>query len=131
MSVSALKLLHLLCILLLDVGILLLILPYITHTNLKNNVVRNPNDEKQPEQVDTLQRCQQPKSDILADPTFILLRDPIQIKGSNGAELGEGGVKDYKVEVVAAVDPDADEEGEVRDGDGGIEVAADLGRLSK
>ena len=91
----------------------------------------NAEDEKQPEQVDALQACQQPKGDALADPTFVLLRDPIQLKGPDGAEFGQRSVQDDDVEVVAAIDPDADEEGEVGDGNGGVEVAADFGRLSK
>lgn len=39
-------------------------------------------------------------------------------------------MEDYYVEVVTAINPDTDEEGEVGGGDGGIEVVADLRGLS-
>ena len=67
----------------------------------------------------------------MADPAFVLLGHPIEGVGADGAEFGQRGVQDDEVEIVAAVDPYADEEGEVGDGDGGVEVGADFGGLSK
>lgn len=61
----------------------------------------------------------------MADPAFVLLRDPVQIVGSDGGELPgwdgrEGdvtrekqGFDDDEVEVVSAVSPDSEERGEV------------------
>ena len=129
MAVRPLRHLHPLRALLLRIRIPLLVLADIADGNLKHDIIRDADDEEQPEQVDALQRGQQAKGDVLADPALVLLGDPVEVEGADGAEFGEGGVEDDEVEVVAAVDPDADEEGEVGDGDAGVEVAADFGGL--
>ncbi len=44
---------------------------------------------------------------------FVVSGFPVEEEGANGAKFGEDGVQDAEVEVVAGVDPDEDEEGEV------------------
>ena len=70
----------------------------------------------------------------MADPAFVLLRDPVQVVGSDGGELSrrdgrewdvarqEQGFDDDEVEVVSAVSPDAEERGEVERCNGGVDV---------
>lgn len=94
-----------------------------------NNIIRDAHDQKQPKKVNALQASQQDESDDLADPALVLLRVPVEDVGADGGEFGEGGVQDAEVEVVAQVDPDADEEGEVGDDDGGVDVVEAFGRL--
>ena len=67
----------------------------------------------------------------MADPAFILLGVPVEFEGADGAEGGEGGVEDDEVDVVAEVDPDADEEGEKGEYEGGVEVVQGFGCLEK
>lgn len=69
-----------------------------------------------------MQASEQGESDVLADPAFVLLGVPIEVEGADGAEGGEGGVEDDEVDVVAEVDPDADEESEEGEDEGGVEV---------
>lgn len=54
---------------------------------------------------------------------------PVELVGADGAEGGEGCPEDVKVQVVAEVEPDADEETEVGTCDGGVEVVEDFGCL--
>lgn len=58
----------------------------------------------------------------MRDPTLVLLSLPVELKGTDGAEGGEGGVDDEEIDVVAEIDPDQDEEGEERDHDWGGNV---------
>lgn len=70
----------------------------------------------------------------MADPAFVLLRDPVQIVGPDGGELScrdgrewdvarqEQGFDDDEVEVVSAVSPDPEERGEVEWCYGGVDV---------
>src|SRR5690349_5529258 len=59
-----------------------------------DEAVRDPADEEPPEQVDGLQRREQRKGDVLADPALVLLGDPVELEGPDGAELGEDRVED-------------------------------------
>lgn len=77
-----------------------------------------------------MQARQQPESDVLRDPAFVLLRLPVKLEGADGAEGGEDGVEDYEIHVVAEVDPDADEEGEVGQDEGGVYIVEGFGRLA-
>ena len=58
----------------------------------------------------------------MADPTLVLLSLPIEFEGPDGTEFGRCCVKNREVDVVAQVDPDEDEEEEVRANDDGIQV---------
>lgn len=100
----------------------LIITPYIRNQIHKDDIISNPQDKKEPEEVDTLQASQQGEGDVLADPAFVLLGVPVEVEGANGAEGGEGGVEDDEIDVVPEVDPDADEEGEEGEYEGGVEV---------
>ena len=67
----------------------------------------------------------------MAERAFILLGVPVEFEGANSAEGGEGGVEDDEVDVVAEVDPDADEEGEEGEDEGGVKVVQGFGCLEK
>ena len=110
--------------------LLLIITSNISDLILQHHIRRNPQDKIQPKQIKRLQARQQPESDVLRDPAFILLGLPIELEGADGAESGEDGVEDYEVHVVAEVDPDADEEGEVGEDDGGVYVIEGFGCLT-
>lgn len=109
-----------------------LITPHVRDHLGRDDVVSDAQDEEEPEEVQGLEADEQAEGDVLADPAFVLLRVPVE---GEGAHVGEGapgeddGADDEEVEVVAEVDPDADEEGEVRDGDGGGEVVECFGCL--
>jgi hypothetical protein len=60
-----------------------------------------------------------------------LLASPVEFEGAEGLELREDCVEDDEVDVVAEVGPDADEEAEVGDRDGGVEVIEGFGGLSR
>ena len=60
-----------------------------------------------------------------------MLGFPVEFEGANSAEGGEGGIEDDEVDVVAEVDPDADEEGEEGEYEGGVEVVEGFGCLGK
>ena len=76
-----------------------------------------------------MQARQQPESDVLRNPAFILLCLPVELEGADGAESGEDGVEDYQIHVVPEVDPDAHEEGEVREDQWGVYVVEGFGCL--
>lgn len=59
-----------------------------------------------------------------------MLASPVEFEGAEGLELREDCVEDDEVDVVAEVGPDADEEAEVGDRDGGVEVIEGFGGLS-
>ena len=84
--------------------------------------IRDPANEEPPEQVDCLQRGKQGKGDVLADPALVLLRFPVEFKGTNGFEGCENGPDDLEVNVVTRVAPDAHEDEEVRTDNGGVDV---------
>lgn len=65
----------------------------------------------------------------MTDPAFVLLGVPIELEGANGSEGGEGRVEDNKVDIVAQVDPGADENGEVWEDQRGVEIIEGFGRL--
>ena len=77
-----------------------------------------------------MQTGQERKTEKLREAAFVLFLFPIQREGADGAELGQVGVEDAQVEVVPGVDPDADEDGEVRADDPVIEVVEGFGCLS-
>ena len=56
---------------------------------------------------------------------------PIKLEGADGAEGGENGVNDAEVDVVAEVDPDANEHGKIGDDNGGGEVIEGFGCLRR
>ena len=115
--------LHTLSLLLLHLALsLLIITPNIRNQIHKHNIISDPQYKEEPEEIDTLQASEQGESDVLADPAFVLLGVPIEVEGADGAEGGEGGVEDDEVDVVAEVDPDADEESEEGEDEGGVEV---------
>ena len=91
---------------------------HIRHRLRKYHIRRNLDDKVQPKQINRLQTRQQRKCDDLAEATLVLLGFPVEVEGTNGGEGGEDGEKDDEVDVVAEVDPDTDEEGEVGDREG-------------
>jgi hypothetical protein len=98
----------------LDFFFFLFILAALVFGDAVENVVgENAQDQVQPEEVDGLQTGQQGKCNILTDPALVLLGLPVQLEGSNGAELGKDGPEDLQVQVVAEVNPHADERAEV------------------
>jgi hypothetical protein len=60
---------------------------------------------------------------------FVLLGCPVKDVGANGLEFVELGPEDAEVEVVAQVDPGADEETEVGADEGVVEVIEGFGCL--
>lgn len=92
-------------------------------------VLGDAQNQVEPEDVDALQARQQGKGDVLADPALVLLGLPVELEGTDGAELGEGGEEDAQVLVVAAVGPDGAEEDEVGADEGVGEVVEAFGGL--
>lgn len=71
----------------------------------------------------------------MADPAFILLGFPVQVERADGGEFAvlggkADGLQNANVDVVAGVDPDGDEEGEVGGDKWGVEVGEGFGGLS-
>lgn len=62
----------------------------------------------EPEEVEGLQRGQQDKGDDVGDPALVLLRLPVELVRAHGAELGEDGIEDAKINVVAEIAPHDD-----------------------
>ncbi len=86
-------------------------------------------DEHEPEDVDGLQRGEQAEDDDLREPALVLARLPVDLEGADGLELGQDGVEDAQVDVVAEVGPDEDEEAEVGPAVDGVEVVEGFGGL--
>ena len=66
----------------------------------------------------------------MRDPAFVLLRFPIELVRTDACEFGKGREEDTEVYVVAEVNPDADEEAEIGDYDGRVQVVEGFGGLS-
>lgn len=65
----------------------------------------------------------------MTDPALILLSLPVQFKRSHGPEGSKDGPEDFKVEVVAHINPDANKDTEVRCYERGIQIIERLGSL--
>ncbi|KAJ2969692.1 hypothetical protein NQ176_g8536 [Zarea fungicola] len=107
--------------------ILLIVGAIIRGIAIAHKAVRDANNVKEPKQVERLQRRQQRRGDVLADPALVLLRLPVELKGPNGSKFGEEGDDDLDVDVVAQVDPDADKGEEVGRNQKVVEVVEHLG----
>lgn len=90
-------------------------------------VGQNAQDQEEPKQVDGLQTGKQGERDVLTDPTLVLLSLPVELKGTNGAELGQHSPKDLQVQVMTQVNPPSNKHGEVRRSDERIQVVQGLG----
>lgn len=107
--------------------ILLIVGAIIRGIAIAHKAVCDAHNVKEPKQVQRLQRRQQRRGDVLADPALVLLRLPVELKGPNGSKLGEEGDDDLDVDVVAQVDPDADKGEKVRRNQKVVEVVEHLG----
>lgn len=58
-----------------------------------------------------------------------MLRLPVQLEGAYGSEGGEDGVEDIEVDIVAKIDPNANEEGKPGHDDGMMRIVEGFGRL--
>ncbi len=58
----------------------------------------------------------------MGERAFVLPRFPVEVEGADSAELGEGCIEDDYVDVVAEINPDDDEEAEIRANDGGVQI---------
>jgi hypothetical protein len=65
-----------------------------------------------------LQSEEQGKGDDLRDPTFVLLSFPVEFVRADCTEAGQGCPENVQVEIVAEVEPYADEETKVWASDG-------------
>ena len=101
------------------------ILPYICREEAEGD----PEDEEEPEDVDGLEHRQQCKGDDLTNPAFVLLRFPVQLEWSDGAELGQDGPQNAQIEPVTHIDPDTNEETKVGLRQRVVQVVENLGRL--
>lgn len=108
--------------LLFPIFLIVLITPLILLRPALPNLQRNLADEIQPEDVDRLQARQQQKGDALADPAFILLSIPVELKRADGGEGSGDAVEDDDVDVMAEIDPHGDEGGEIGGYDAKIQV---------
>lgn len=77
-----------------------------------------------------MQAGEQGKRDVLTDPALVLLGFPVQLKGSNGAELGKNSPKEFEVQYMAKIDPDENEKPEVRSSDVSVDVVECFGGLN-
>lgn len=76
---------------------------------VRDHAVRNPDDVEEPEKVEGLQGDEEGCGNVLADPAFVLLRLPVELKGSDVTVGGEEGPDDLEVEKMTEVDPHAHE----------------------
>ena len=109
--------------------ILIIITPIILVDLKKHITVRDSQDIIQPEKVQRLERREERRGDDVRDPAFILLRLPVELIRPNGLEFVEFGIDDAQIEIVTLVDPDEDEEGEVRSDKGVVEIVEGFGGL--
>lgn len=65
----------------------------------------------------------------MTEPAFVLLRLPIQFEGAYGPKGSEDSVENIEIDVVAKIDPDANEQGEPGHDDGMMGVVEGFGRL--
>lgn len=108
---------------------ILVVAPQILDRTSKDDIDRDPHNEEEPEEVDGLEAGQEGKGDPLGAGEFIDLPLPVEVPGTEGAEGGEDGVEDAEVDVVAHVDPDADEGDKPGHGDGRVDVVEGFGHL--
>lgn len=91
---------------------------------------RNFDYEVHPEDIHRLQAREQGEGNVLRDPALVLLGVPIELEGADGSEGSGNGVEDDNIDVVAEVDPDGNEDAEVRGDDSKVEVGEGFGSLS-
>ncbi|KAG7731931.1 hypothetical protein KL948_002864 [Ogataea haglerorum] len=94
----------------------------------KHVPVHDPQDEKQPVQVDELQREDQREHDRLRDPALVLLRGKVERVRPDGPELGEHRPQNPEVEPVSEVDPHGHKHEEERPHEHRVQVVERLGR---
>lgn len=94
---------------------------------LEGESVRNANNVEQPKEVESLKGREQSRGDDLAQAALVLLRLPVQLKGTNRLKLGQKRPDDLQVDDMTEVDPNTHEEDKVRTGEGVIEVVESLG----
>lgn len=95
----------------------------------EDETVSDAEDVVQPEEVEGLQAGEQRHGDVVGNPALVLLRLPVELVRPNRLELVESGPEDAEVEIVAQVEPDEDEECEIRSHQGVIQVVEDFGCL--
>lgn len=84
----------------------LLILFFVVAADVLFNIVfdhvdSDPDDEREPEDVDDLQGGQKSEGDALTKPAFVLLGVPVELVRSHVPEIGEHGGEDDKVDIMA------------------------------
>ena len=109
--------------------LILVVTPLIFCNAAPDETPENANDQNEPKDIDGLEGEKQGEGDDLRDPAFVLLGFPVQFVGTDGAEFSQDGPEDVQIQVVAEVEPDADESYEVRACDGRVEVVEDFGGL--
>ena len=77
-------------------------------------LLQDAHDQVKPEEIDGLKTGKKSKGDVLADPAFVLLSLPVQLEGTDGSEFGQNCPEDLQVDKMPQVNPDRDEEAEIR-----------------
>lgn len=109
--------------------LILMIASYILRNVIEHIVLRNAQDQEEPEQVHGLQTGKQRKGNDLTNPTFILLGLPIQFIGADGAKLCEDGPENFQVDDMAHVDPNGHKERNVWSDEHRVQVIEQFGCL--
>ena len=78
-----------------------------------------------------MEGAEQGEGDVEGEGALELAVVPVHDIGTNSLELGEEGVDDSEIEIVAKVDPDADEAGIVGTGEEVVQVVERLGGLER
>lgn len=109
--------------------LILVITSFVLLHTVEKIVGQNPKDQEEPEQVHSLQTGEQREGDVLTDPALVLLRFPVEFKGSNCPEFCQDSPENFQVEEMPAVDPNPDKGSEVRCGNDRVEVVESFGCL--
>ena len=68
---------------------------------VEDKVLRYPENQVEPEQVDCLKTGKKREGDVLADPALVLLGLPIQLERTHGPKLGQSCPEDTQIDVVS------------------------------
>lgn len=86
-------------------------------------------EEVQPEEIETLKRSQQGKSNSLGNPALVLLCLPVQLVRTDSLELSQNRPENTQVQIVTQINPRSHRKGIERDDEVRINIVERLGHL--
>ena len=96
--------------------------PLVDPVALRDIIASDTQNQPQPEEIHRLETAEHSDGDELREAALIAVFGPAEFKWTDGSECGESGPENAAVDVVAEIDPDRGEDGEIRADKGGVDV---------